>query len=329
MQFSKSIADSLRGIEGVTLAADEEESDYSATFAESPEPAEDAQVIEGSQLAAKPVSTSAVSGFTHFADGAQFSRAAFYERGLPGRYAFMNAAVAVRRDREIMDVVEEASTDAIFAPVGAAILRLEETFRGELDVHRVRVEATDGMARMSERVADTISSERNRLELQTCLRWLRKGDPGCLLVDGTIGQLVSATERPPGSVVGLVKSHRKQYFTSETAATILGLKEGERSSVFVVPSRRDQDSPTHSWYLRLRSDPYRSPAFGLVRVELPPTKDSVEAADRVSAWIMAERSPVSLPDLRFDRLLYPIRAVELLLKARHPSRQSIQALIGA
>ena len=329
MRFSKSIADCLRDIAGVTLAADDYESDYGAAFAETPEPAEDAQIVEGSRLIAIPVIASSASAFTHFADGAQFSQPAFYEHGLPGRYAFINAAVAVRKDREIMEVVHEASADGIFAPVGAALLRLEEAYSGELDVHRVRIEPTDGMSKMTERVADTISAERNRLELQACLKWLRSDQEGTLLVDGTIGQLVGSDNRPPGSVVGLVKSHRKQYFTTETASTILGLKEGERSSVFVVPSRRDQDSPTHSWYLRLRSDPYRNPAFGLVRVELPPSDQSVELADRVSGWVMAERSPISLPDLRFDRLLYPIRAVELLLKSRHPSRQSIQALIGA
>ena len=329
MQWTKSIAEVLRGVEGVTVAADEIESDYGASFAESPEPAEDAQVIEGETLRAIAVPVSGESGFTHFADGAQFSRPAFYERSFPGRYAFLNAAVAVRRDREIMDVVAEASIDGIFAPLGLALMKLQEAFADEMPVHRVRVEPADGMARMVERVADAVSAERNRLELQTCLAWLRSGEEGNLLVDGTIGQLSGALDRPPGSVVGLVKSHRKQYFTAETASTILGLQEGERSSVFIVPSRRDQDSSTHSWYLRLRFDSYKSPAFGLVRVEVPPSADSVSVADRVSGWVLAERSPLSLPDLRFDRLLYPIRAVELLLKSRHPSREAVRSLIGA
>jgi hypothetical protein len=324
-----SIADALRSMEGVSIAADEIEDDFSAVFAESPEPAEDAVVLEGDRLTPHLVPATGESGFTHFADGAQFSRPAFYDRGMPGRYAFLNAAVAIRKDRVILDVVQEASSDGIFAPFGPALARLQEAFEGEIDVHSVRVDATDGMARMGERVADTISVERNRLELKVCTAWLNSGEPGSLLVDGTIGQLPKAAGRPAGTVVGLVKSHRKQYFTSATAPTILGLKEGERSSVFVVPSRRDQDSPTHSWYLRLRSDPYKSPAFGLVRVELPDMDGSVEAADRISGWAMAERSPLSLPDFRYDRLLYPIRAVELLLKARHPSRQAVRALIGA
>lgn len=317
-------------VEGVVVTADEPEGEFSATFAESPEPAEDALVVESSALVAHEVSAHDTSGFTHFADGAQFSRSAFYEGSLPGRYAFVNAAVAERRDREIMDVVFESTSQGIFAPSGAATEALQEAFHGELVVHQVQVDDTDGMASMVQKVADAISVERARIEHKTCLEWLRSREDGRLLVDGSIGQLFgSEPERETGSLVGLVKSHRKQYFTKKTAATILGLEEGERSSVFGAQTRRRQDAPTHSWYLRLRSDPHRQPAFGLVRVEVPPTVGSVASADEISGWILAERSPVSLPDVRFDRLLYPIRAVEMLLKSRHPSRQSIQALIGA
>jgi len=325
-----SIAEALQGVEGVVITADEPESDFGTSFAESPEPAVDAQVVEGHALASHLVPKDDVSGFTHFADGAQFSRGAFYDGSLPGRYAYLNAAVAERKNREIMDVATEVSSEGIFAPWGSALATLQEAFRGELEVHPVGVDDTDGMAGMAQKVADAISTERSRIEHKACMDWLRPAEDGRLLVDGSIGQLhANVANREVGSLVGLVKSHRKQYFTKETAKTILGLKEGERSSVFVAITKREQDAPTHSWYLRLRSDPYRHPAFGLVRVELPPSGESVSAADIVSSWVLAERAPVSLPDLRFDRLLYPIRAVETLLKARHPSRASIQALIGA
>jgi hypothetical protein len=330
VEWSKSIAQALRDIDGVVVTADEPEGEFGIAFAESPEPAEDAPVVEGLTLASHIVPAVDSSGFTHFADGAQFSRSAYYEGSLPGRYAFLNAAVAERRDREIMDVVVEATSQGIFAPWGMAAAALQEAFRGELELHAVSVDETDGMASMVQKVANAISIERSRIEHAACLDWMRSGVDGRLLVDGSIGQLFAGEEeREAGSLVGLVKSHRKQYFTKATAAAILGLKEGERSSVFVAQTRRRQDAPTHSWYLRLRSDPHRQPAFGLVRVEVPPGGGSVEAADEISGWILAERSPVSLPDLRFDRLLYPIRAVEMLLKCRHPSRASIQALIGA
>jgi hypothetical protein len=65
-----------------------------------------------------------------------------------------------------------------------------------------------------------------------------------------------------------------------------------------------------------------------VRVELLPSEHSAELADEVSAWILAERSPLSMPDARYDRLIYPIHAVEKLLKARQPSTHAIRAVIG-
>lgn len=322
-----SLAEALRG---VATVVSEEEPYAGPTFAESPEPAEDAQVVEGDRLLARPVPATPSSGLTHFVDGAQFSCSAFYEGSLPGRYAFLNAGVAVRREREILELVTEEQSEGIFAPAGNALARLREVFGDGLSLHTVTVEETEGMARMSERVADAISAERNRLELKACRDWLQSGSEGALLVDGTIGQLVQDTSgRPPGSVVGLVKSHRKQYFTRQTAPTILGLKEGERSSVFSVPSSRHSDWPRHSWYLRLRADEYKNPAFGLVRVELPPSDRSVDVADEVSGWILQERSPVALPDARYDRLVYPIRMVEQLLKAKQPSRHLVRSLIGA
>ena len=41
-------------------------------------------------------------------------------------------------------------------------------------------------------------------------------------------------------------------------------------------------------------------------------------ADVVSGWLLAETTPISLPDLRWDRLIYPIRDCEQFLRARAP-----------
>jgi hypothetical protein len=41
-------------------------------------------------------------------------------------------------------------------------------------------------------------------------------------------------------------------------------------------------------------------------------------ADRISRWLLAETTPLSLPDARWDRLLYPIRDCEEFLRARAP-----------
>jgi hypothetical protein len=55
--------------------------------------------------------------------------------------------------------------------------------------------------------------------------------------------------------------------------------------------------------------------WGLVRVEIPIGTFSRERADRVSRGVLAETAPVSLPDARWDRLLYGIRDCEMFLAA--------------
>ena len=52
------------------------------------------------------------------------------------------------------------------------------------------------------------------------------------------------------------------------------------------------------------------------RVECYAGTGSVARADEVSGWLLQERAPLSTPDGRWDRLLYPIHRVEELLRAR-------------
>jgi hypothetical protein len=92
---------------------------------------------------------------------------------------------------------------------------------------------------------------------------------------------------------------------------------GERTSVFEPLTRRW--TPVHSWYLRLR-DPAGHDAFwGMVRVEISARVDSARVADQVSSWLLAERTPLTLPHARWDRLLYPLHDCEQFLRARVPS----------
>ncbi len=48
---------------------------------------------------------------------------------------------------------------------------------------------------------------------------------------------------------------------------------------------------------------------------------SREGADQLSRWLLAERSPLSAPDPRWDRLLYGIRAVEQYLRVSGESEE--------
>ena len=96
---------------------------------------------------------------------------------------------------------------------------------------------------------------------------------------------------------------------------MLELDVGQRTSVF-EPQTRNL-TPVRSFYLRLRPHDGRDIFWGLVRVEMA-RSHPVSTADVIAGWLLAELVPVSLPDARWDRLIYPIRDCEQFLRARAP-----------
>jgi hypothetical protein len=100
---------------------------------------------------------------------------------------------------------------------------------------------------------------------------------------------------------------------------VLGLRAGQRSSVFRIAAPRR--APVASWYLRLRDPAGHDPMWGLVRVEATDraadeTPETLGArADHISRWILAEASPIALPDGRWDKMVYGIRDCEQFLRA--------------
>jgi hypothetical protein len=151
---------------------------------------------------------------------------------------------------------------------------------------------------------------------------------GCLLVDGGIGEVLPNLV-DGAFVVGLVKSHQKQYFKSrERHQIMLAMKAGQRTSVFLRKGTQRQGKNAYSFYLKLHDGEYQPPLFGLARIEMPEEKRYLEMADEIAGWVLHERCPLSLPDRRFDVLIYPIHLVEEHLKARQPSQSHIRGLIG-
>jgi hypothetical protein len=139
-----------------------------------------------------------------------------------------------------------------------------------------------------------------------------------VFVDGGISGSTRLTSSD--HAVGIVKSHRVLYGDPAAMRTILTLAEGERSSVFTVESPNRWRSAVASWYLRLRDASVHDPLWGLVRVEIappPPGRESsvAQRADQVSRWILAEASPLSLPDGRWDTMVYGIRDCEQFLRS--------------
>jgi hypothetical protein len=115
------------------------------------------------------------------------------------------------------------------------------------------------------------------------------------------------------NVVGVIKSHRTLYVEGEALKTVVGLAKGERSSVFLVSPRSRH--AVMSWYLRLRDPASHDVLWGLVRVEMAQCENPAERADEISRWVLAETSPLALPDGRWDKMSYGIRDVEEFLRA--------------
>ncbi len=132
-----------------------------------------------------------------------------------------------------------------------------------------------------------------------------------LVVDGTLSESPQWAADP--RMLGICKSHATLPFDGADLEAYLRIPVGQRSPVFAPAGH--QVAPVYSWALRLWPWEGKDLLHGLVRVEAAPTGDTLEAVDRISCWLLAERAPVSTPDPRWDRLLYGIRAVEQYLRA--------------
>ena len=73
-----------------------------------------------------------------------------------------------------------------------------------------------------------------------------------------------------------------------------GLPEGCRTSVF--RTHKSDFHSAYSWYVQLREDrELKTHRSETVRVEAKPGPEAIRRADAISAWILAERCPVSPP----------------------------------
>ena len=173
---------------------------------------------------------------------------------------------------------------------------------------------------LAERAVHLVQDDREQAELELAQRWCAR-EHAPLFVDGGISGIPASHphEPLPSCLVGVVKSHRTLHVDGDSLLMVLALRRGFRSSVFrVVSSRR---RPVASWYLRLRDNAGRDPMWGLVRVEAADhhAGDALESlserADMISRWILAEATPLALPDGRWDKMVYGIRDCETFLKA--------------
>jgi hypothetical protein len=262
-----------------------------------------------------------IVGFRGFLDGTQRSLVAIHLHGVPVVHGTAAAVIRERRNRRLHTWSLPLVERRVYAP-REALSKTEwealTTFYRDRVVDTTDGEADTGSHPLALRDAafHRVQADRERLEQELAERWCATENDR-LFIDGGI----SGSERVAVSscTIGVVKSHRTLYAEGPALRTVLGLGHRERSSVFRIAysSRRTMVA---SWYLRLRDPVGHDPMWGLVRVEIahPETQELHaigERADEVSRWILAETSPLALPDARWDKMVYGIRDCEEFLRA--------------
>jgi hypothetical protein len=262
---------------------------------------------------AYPILGPVEAGFAAFLDGIQQSRIVSYDRGVPLVLGTVAAIIRERRNRRLVTWEHQQET-ALYLPRAHVTPALWEE-DGEIRLIDTGAEDAGGPVgsahpvALAERAYSLVRHHRDALETRLAERWCGL-DTRPLFVDGSISG--SARVGTATSVAGVVKSHRVLYVEGDDMMTVLGLRRGERSSMLRVTSRW---AKVATWYLRLRDTAGHDPLWGLVRVEIAESMATSERADEVSRWILAEASPLAMPDARWDTMVYGIRDCEETLRA--------------
>ncbi len=282
--------------------------------------------LEGRRIDAVALGEARPGRFAFFMDGAQRTRGPIYiDSSVPIMYACVAAAIRLRAERR-MRARDYRMRESLYfphrmidpAPLHRAGIETIDSGEGDYDLEQHPI-------MLVERAKKKISDARSVLESNVASEWLAEfdGRDEWLLVDGSLCGGYERYESP--NIVGVVKSHQTQYFPWEDQRKILSLGMGERSGVFVPLGRKRPK--VYSWYVRLHPNDGRDVYFGLVRVEAARCERTLEMADEISRWLLAERSPLSMPDSRWDKMIYPIRDCEQYLKSIAPSHVSLDAMM--
>lgn len=286
-----------------------------------------AQIAEGSALRAIRIPTlppRSSTEFEAFLDGSQKVQVVGHRYGMPIVFGTASAVVRVRVNRRMITWGHQPPRveRRIFVPL-RYLPELADWRASSLGVEGAQWQIIDTStadrngdypsqhpAVLLERAIRAVDLERETLEDLLAEAWCVRGE-GSLYIDGGISR--SARVASSTCAVGVIKSHRTLYVEGDALRIVLGLEKGERSSVFRVSPR--SRSSVMSWYLRLRDATGRDAMWGLVRVEIAECDRPTERADEISRWVLAETTPLSLPDGRWDKMAYGVRDCEEFLRA--------------
>ncbi|MDH5284206.1 MAG: hypothetical protein OEW80_10020 [Gemmatimonadota bacterium] len=242
-----------------------------------------------------------------FLDGIQQYEVMAYAGASPLVVAEVAAAVMERRDRQLKVASVTRRRLVLARPTVLADL-------GDSLTEHVAIELPETgpphPVRDFQLARRAIDLARGRLEVEVGSGFRRESD-AWMIVDGSLSESPHWSNDP--RMIGVTKSHATLPFGGEALEQYLRLPQGWRSPVFEPAGR--EVAPVFSWALRLWPWEGKDLLHGLIRVEAAASTATLEHADRMSRWLLAERTPVSTPDPRWDRLLYGIHAVEQYLRA--------------
>ncbi len=280
------------------------------------------------------VSTDASPEVAAFLDGVQRSRVVGHIADSPLVLATVGAVIQERADRRLITWRDPALRVLLLASrvhvgdehwealeaTGLGPIDVSDPGRNELPLHPLAVRA---------RALEFVAQEREALERRVAAEWCRT-ESRWLWIDGGISGNLAIDAAT--AAFGVVKSHTTLYGDAAALRSTLRLSVGERSALFLVQHRARR--AVASWYLRMHTGHGGDPLHGLLRVEVAPPStlfhpndtryehpdaEAVQAlaqrADDISAWMLAERAPIALPDARWDTLTYGVYACEQFLKA--------------
>jgi hypothetical protein len=279
-----------------------------------------ATVLEGGALRARRVFDPPAAGFRAFLDGTQRTEPVSHLGGVPIVLGQAAAVIRERRNKRMRTWSAPLVESRVYCPrsfMSASQWEVLASLYGDLlmDTSAGAEELVAHPFALRDAAVHLVQAHRESLEHRLAERWCSlERDP--LFIDGGISG--SEAVAVSGCTVGVVKSHRTIYAEGAALAVVLGLQHRERSSVFRITSPKRM--PVASWYLRLRDPVGHDSMWGLVRVELahpaPQLLDRIgDRADEVSRWILAEVSPLALPDSRWDKMAYGVRDCEEFLRA--------------
>ena len=288
-----------------------------ATRGDEPPRLEAADPLEATRVVARVVPGSPTAGFRAFLDGVQRSSVVAHAGTVPIVHGAVAAVVRHRRDFRLHTWERPRVDERLYAPLAVLPPALARALRERaLAVDPFADDEAPAAVRHPQewtaRALTAVPRAREEAERGLLDAWVATGD-GPILVDGGISGCAAASRGESQVAIGVVKSHRTLYVAEDALAVVLGLAAGARTTAFGIASPRRH--PVASFYLRLRGAEGRSPLFGLVRVEVARGDDLTARADEAARWILAERTPLALPDPRWDVMAYGVRDCEQYLGA--------------